>query len=154
CTSNARLASSPMPLRRWLNGGEFISIHAPKVESREPHMKARILAAGAVLGVFALLSAASFAAAEKKDVLAIESAVGGSWRSADAKARDTQRHPVDALEFWGLKPGMTILEIQPGGGWWTEVLAPYARANKSQFYATAADLADPGLSEGAKKGRA
>jgi len=117
-------------------------------------MKARILAAGAVLGVFALLSAASFAAAEKKDVLAIESAVGGSWRSADAKARDTQRHPVDALEFWGLKPGMTILEIQPGGGWWTEILAPYARANKSQFYATAADLADPGLSEGAKKGRA
>jgi len=99
-------------------------------------------------------SAASFAAAEKKDVLAIESAVGGSWRSADAKARDVYRHPVDALEFWGLKPGMTILEIQPGGGWWTEILAPYARANKSQFYATAADLADPGLSEGAKKGRA
>jgi predicted methyltransferase len=116
-------------------------------------MKARILATGAVLGVFALLSAASFASAGKKDVLAIESAVGGSWRSADAKARDTQRHPVDALEFWGLKPGMTILEIQPGGGWWTEILAPYARATKGEFYATAADLTDPGLSENGRKGR-
>src|SRR5262245_49877140 len=117
-------------------------------------MKTRILAAGAALGMFALLSVAGFAAAEKKDVLAIETAVGGGWRSAEAKERDTQRHPVDALEFWGLKPGMTILEIQPGGGWWTEILAPYAHATKSQFYATAADLSDPGLSEGAKKGRA
>ena len=46
--------------------------------------------------------------------------------------------------FWGLKPGMTILEVQPGGGWWTEILAPYAKANKGEFYATAADLDDPG----------
>jgi predicted methyltransferase len=93
------------------------------------------------------------AANEKKDVQAIDQAVAGSWRSADAKARDTERHPAEALAFWGLKPGMTILEVQPGGGWWTEILAPYARANKSEFYATAADLADPGLSENAKKGR-
>jgi predicted methyltransferase len=56
--------------------------------------------------------------------------------------------------FWGLEPGMTILELQPGGGWWTEILAPYAKANKGEFYATAADLSDPGLSEGARKGRA
>src|SRR5215510_12478196 len=117
-------------------------------------MKTRILAAGAALGMFALLSVAGFAAAEKKDVMAIESAVSGSWRSADAKARDAERHPGAALAFWGLKPGATILEVQPGGGWWTEILAPYARANKGQFYATAPDLSDPGLSEGAKKGRA
>ena len=49
---------------------------------------------------------------------------------------------------------MTILEIQPGGGWWTAILAPYAKANKGEFYATAADLADPGLSDNARKGRA
>ncbi len=49
---------------------------------------------------------------------------------------------------------MTILEVQPGGGWWTEILAPYAKANKGEFYATAADIDDPGLSEGARKGRA
>ncbi len=117
-------------------------------------MNLRNAAAAISLTAFAMFSATSFAAAGKKDVQAIESAVSGSWRSSDAKARDSQRHPVDALEFWGLKPGMSILEIQPGGGWWTEILAPYARANKGAFYATAADLSDATLSENAKKGRA
>ena len=100
-------------------------------------MNPRNAAAAIGLTAFAMFSATSFAAAEKKDVQAIESAVSGSWRTADAKERDSQRHPVDALEFWGLKPGATILEVQPGGGWWTEILAPYARANKGEFYATA-----------------
>jgi predicted methyltransferase len=117
-------------------------------------MKFRNAAAAITMAAFATFSAVSFAATEKKDAQAIESAVSGSWRSADAKERDAQRHPVDALAFWGLKPGATILEVQPGGGWWTEILAPYARANKGEFYATAADLSDPALSENAKKGRA
>lgn len=114
-------------------------------------MKFKSLLTGVALGVFV---SASFAAASAKNVQAIESAVAGSWRSADAKERDAFRHPVDALEFWGLKPGATILEIQPGGGWWTEILAPFARANKGEFYATAADLDDPKTSENARKGRA
>ena len=116
-------------------------------------MKFRIAAAAVTLAAFTTMSAVGVAAG-KKDVQAIESAVSGSWRSADARERDAQRHPVDALAFWGLKPGMTILEIQPGAGWWTEILAPYAHAAKGAFYATAADLSDPGLSENAKKGRA
>ena len=91
-------------------------------------MQLKSLAAGVALGALASVATVGFAAAEKKDLASIEQAVSGSWRSADAKARDTQRHPVDALAFWGLKPGMKILEIQPGGGWWTEILAPYARA--------------------------
>jgi predicted methyltransferase len=107
-----------------------------------------------MLAALATFAAVSFAAADKKSAPAIEQAVAGSWRSAESKDRDQFRHPVAALEFWGLKPGDAILEIQPGGGWWTEILAPYARANKGEFYATAADLSDPALSEGAKKGRA
>jgi predicted methyltransferase len=117
-------------------------------------MKLMKITAAIALAACTTVTTVSFAAAEKKDVQAIESAVSGSWRSADSKERDSQRHPTDALAFWGLKPGMSILEVQPGGGWWTEILAPYARANKSEFSATAADLADPGLSENAKKGRA
>jgi predicted methyltransferase len=117
-------------------------------------MRLKTFAAGIALGALASLTTATFAAAEKKDLASIEQAVSGSWRSADAKARDTDRHPVEALSFWGLKPGQSILEVQPGGGWWTEILAPYAHANKGKFYATAADLSDPGLSENAKKGRA
>jgi len=117
-------------------------------------MKLKTLFAVVAIGALATATGVSFAATDKKSVAAIESAVAGSWRSADSKERDAFRHPVDALEFWGLKPGATILEIQPGGGWWTEILAPYARANKGEFYATAADLDDPALSENAKKGRA
>ena len=94
-------------------------------------------------------SAVTFAANDP----ALQSAVSGSWRSAEAKARDADRHPVEALTFWGLAPGMTILEVQPGGGWWTEILAPYARMTNGRYYATAADLANPKLSEGARKAR-
>jgi len=117
-------------------------------------MKFSKAAATLTLSALATFAATSFAASDKKGVAAIESAVSGSWRSADAKERDTFRHPVDALEFWGLKPGMSILEIQPGGGWWTEILAPYARLTHGDFSATASDIADPGLSDGARKGRA
>ena len=117
-------------------------------------MKLSKAAATLTLAALATFAATSFAASDKKSVAAIESAVSGSWRSTDAKERDTFRHPVDALEFWGLKPGMSILEIQPGGGWWTEILAPYARLTKGEFSATASDIADPGLSDGARKGRA
>lgn len=48
---------------------------------------------------------------------------------------------------------MVILEVQPGGGWWTEILAPYARMTGGQFYTTAADLNDPKLEEPARKAR-
>jgi len=81
--------------------------------------------------------------------------VAGDWRGDDAKARDKYRHPVESLTFWGLKPGMAILEIQPGGAsWWTEILAPYAKRTGGSFAATGADLANPDLSEGARKSRA
>jgi predicted methyltransferase len=81
--------------------------------------------------------------------------VAGDWRTDEAKARDRYRHPVESLTFWGLKPGMTILEVQPGGAsWWTEILAPYAKRTGGAFYATGPDLDNPELSEGARKARA
>jgi predicted methyltransferase len=81
--------------------------------------------------------------------------VAGEWRGDEAKARDRYRHPVESLTFWGLKPGMTILEVQPGGAsWWTEILAPYAKRTGGAFYATGPDLDNPELSEGARKARA
>jgi len=61
-------------------------------------------------------------------------------RAAEDRARDDARHPVEALTFWGLAPGMTILEVQPGGGWWTDILAPYARMTGGRYFATGTDL--------------
>src|SRR5687767_5378085 len=79
--------------------------------------------------------------------------INGEWRSADDKSRDEFRHPKEALEFWGLAPGMTILEVQPGGGWWSDILAPYAHATGGKYYATAADLNNPELPEAARQAR-
>ncbi len=129
----------------------------------------RMISASTLLsacGAIALLAACATPATENvaagKPAMAqpaaptpLASVVAGGWRSAEAKARDAARRPVEALTFWGLKPGMSILEVQPGAAsWWTEILAPYARTTNGTFTATGADLADPALSEGARKSRA
>lgn len=84
---------------------------------------------------------------------ALAAAVAGSWRSADDKARDAARRPVDVLTFWGLKPGAAILEVQPGGGWWTQILAPYAARTGGSYSATSADLANPQLTPAQRQAR-
>ncbi|HEV7165010.1 MAG TPA: hypothetical protein VGO35_06440 [Gammaproteobacteria bacterium] len=66
---------------------------------------------------------AAAASAPDVDTL-LHQAVAGSWRSDAHKARDQYRHPIETLEFFGLQPGMTVVELAPGGGWYTEVLAP------------------------------
>jgi predicted methyltransferase len=93
-------------------------------------------------------------ATSAKVISPINTAVAGLWRSEGDRKRDIYRHPVDALNFWGLAPSMTILEVHPGGGWWTEILAPYARATGGTFYTTAIDLDNPKVSEGSRKYRA
>lgn len=66
---------------------------------------------------------------------ALAQAVRSPGRSAQNVARDRYRHPRESLSFWGLKPGMAILEIWPGGGYWTEILAPYAKATGGRYIA-------------------
>ena len=55
---------------------------------------------------------------------ALANAVAGDHRTAKNKARDQYRHPVETLNFFGFTPSMTVVEITPGGGWYTEILAP------------------------------
>lgn len=57
----------------------------------------------------------------------LAAAIAGAGRSAASKARDAYRHPVETLAFFGLKPDQTVVEILPGEGWYTEILAPYLR---------------------------
>jgi predicted methyltransferase len=70
---------------------------------------------------------------------ALMTAVAGSWRSADDKARDAARHPVETLDFWGIRPGMTVVEIRPGGGYWTDILAPYLATGGGKLIVTSGD---------------
>ena len=51
-------------------------------------------------------------------------AIHSSERSAKNSARDEYRHPEQTLAFFGFKPTMTVVEIAPGGGWYSEILAP------------------------------
>ena len=66
---------------------------------------------------------------------ALSAATAPAHREAANVARDTYRHPVESLEFWGLKPGMTVIEVAPGGGYWSEILAPYAKATHGRYIA-------------------
>jgi predicted methyltransferase len=51
----------------------------------------------------------------------------GDWRDPAFVARDVHRHPAQTLEFFGIRDDMTVIEIWPSGGWYTEILAPYLR---------------------------
>ena len=46
-------------------------------------------------------------------------------RTPAYKARDVFRHPYETLTFFGIEPDMTVVELNPGGGWYTEILANY-----------------------------
>jgi len=74
--------------------------------------------------------------------LSLQQAVGGEWRDAADRARDAQRHPEEVLTFLGLEPGMTVVEISPGSGWYTRILAPYVNRNGGVFIAAGFDPND------------
>ena len=57
----------------------------------------------------------------------VKQAMSGTHREAANVSRDSYRHPAETLEFFGLKPDMTVVEIWPGKGWYTEILAPVTK---------------------------
>lgn len=60
--------------------------------------------------------------------------IAGDHRTPRYAARDQYRHPSQTLTFFGLKPDMTVVEIWPGGGWYTEIIAPYLKS-RGKYYA-------------------
>ncbi|MGZ8285153.1 MAG: class I SAM-dependent methyltransferase [Allosphingosinicella sp.] len=105
-------------------------------------MTARRLGAAAL--AFGFLAASGCApsprvvAAAEADLHAdtsIAAAVGAPTRTEANRARDRYRHPRETLGFFGVKPGDTVVEIWPGGGWYTEILAPLLRENGTYYAA-------------------
>jgi predicted methyltransferase len=80
---------------------------------------------------------------DERDLLA--ATVDGPQRTPANKARDGFRHPAESLTFWGLRPGDAVLEISPGGGYWTEILAPFARQTNGRYIALVSEKAKPGF---------
>jgi predicted methyltransferase len=77
---------------------------------------------------------------------AIQAAMKGTHRSPGRADRDKYRHPAETLDFFGFKPTMTVIDIGPGEGWYTELLAP-ALAKKGQYFGTTADPNGPADSQ-------
>ncbi len=101
--------------------------------------------------LFALGSATSFAATKADPKLV--SAVASPSRSPAAVARDAARHPVEELTFFGLAPSMTVVEIWPGGGYWTDILGPYL-AKSGRYYVALNAPGDAEEDAGVKRFRA
>ena len=80
---------------------------------------------------------------------ALQAAIGSDTRPAADIARDVYRHPFETLTFWGLTPGSTIVEIEPGrGGWWSAILQPYAAATGGTYVAVGRPLESMGVADG------
>ena len=75
----------------------------------------------------------------------LQNAVAAPTRTPDNVARDRYRNPEATLAFFGIKPSDTVVEIWPGGGWYTEVLAPYLTAGGGKLYAAAPDWGRSGI---------
>lgn len=85
-----------------------------------------------VLGTMAISSACS----QENENTALRAAIDGDHRSAENKARDVYRSPYETLSFFGVEPHHTVIEAWPGGGWYTEILAPYLKDNGTLIGAT------------------
>jgi predicted methyltransferase len=73
---------------------------------------------------------------------ALDAAIAGEHRSDTNKARDKYRHPKETLAFFGFRADMTVVEVWPGGGWYTEILAP-ALKGRGKLYAAQYDVNPP-----------
>ncbi|MBT8473751.1 MAG: class I SAM-dependent methyltransferase [Marinicaulis sp.] len=66
---------------------------------------------------------------------ALDLVLAGDHRSDEERARDQFRNPKETLEFFGITADMNVVEIWPGGGWYTQVIAPYLKSGGGKYYA-------------------
>ena len=95
---------------------------------------------------FALAAAIAFAACGRGPAIEdkaapadaaslLAAAINGPQRGEEDRARDIWRHPRETLEFFGVEPSMTVVEVWPGGGWYARILAPYLKSGGGTYYA-------------------
>lgn len=65
---------------------------------------------------------------------ALDAAIAGEHRSEANRSRDRYRHPKETLAFFGLRTDMTVVEIWPASGWYTDIIAPVVR-DEGRLYA-------------------
>ena len=90
------------------------------------------------LAALLLAGCATPPASDPATMRALDGVLAAEHRSAENRARDAHRHPKETLEFFGLRQDMTVVEVWPGAGWYTEILAPVLR-DRGQLYAAVLD---------------
>ncbi len=95
---------------------------------------AALLAFGGVAACATTGAQSGFTAAHRT---ALDAAIAAPTRTPANVQRDRYRHPAETLAFFGVRPTDTVVEIWPGGGWYTEILAPYLRAGGGTYIAAA-----------------
>ena len=114
-----------------------------------------LLAVSGAAATTAFPTATRAGAPSHSEDAALQAAIASPGRSEAHRARDAFRRPYESLTFWGLRPGMTVIEIQPGGeAWWTEILAPYAKATGGVYLAGFNDSASPQMTDRGRQARA
>ena len=103
-------------------------------------MRSSALFAG--LGLALALIGTTTPAADAPADPALANAVADPARNPKHVARDRARHPVEELHFFGLQPTMNVVEVWPGGGYWTEILAPYLKGHGTYTAAVTVDGED------------
>ena len=89
----------------------------------------------------AILMACSGPAPETEAVVEISPvaiAIASDHRTEEERQRDLYRHPEETLEFFGLTPELSVVELWPGGGWYTKIIAPVVRG-RGNYYAAHVD---------------
>ncbi len=107
-------------------------------------------ALGILFGLAAMPVGAQMAPPPPKSEIAkrIEAALASDIRTAEERARDrTERKPMQTLEFFGLQPNMRVLELFPGGGWYTKILGQVLAEQGKLYIAIGADRLAPRLQE-------
>ena len=84
----------------------------------------RTLCAFSCAGLLAMFAGQAWAAAPLITDAQYSTVLKGPWRAPENSARDGYRHPQQTLQFFGIAANQTVIEITPGGGWYSEILAP------------------------------
>lgn len=119
------------PLALALAAGLLLSACSQESGSGTNEAPADAVAAATDTSTAPADAAADEAAARDAQTDPMDAVLAGDWRDPANTPRDAWRHPRETLAFFGVGPSQRIVEISPGGGWYTEILAPLARGKGS-----------------------
>jgi len=88
----------------------------------------------ALLAAAVLVAGCAMTSTREATAKALDNILADPHRPQSDRVRDVYRHPKDTLLFFGIRPEMTVLEVWPEPGWYTDVIAPLVRDN-GKYYA-------------------